>query len=395
MAMNKWKNGAIPGLLIHGSIGTVYCWSLLQSSISECIPGNIGWAFSLAIFFLGISAAFLGPLVEKNVRLSSLLSAVFFAAGMILSGIACVIGSELLLYIGYGVVMGIGLGLGYLSPVKTLMMWFKNNKGLATGLAISGFGLAKILASPGFTWFIENYGIAQMFFFHGVFYFAIMILGAILLRKPEIEIYQAEKVKSIPEKIKTWWKKNKEIIQLPGFLALWAMFYLNITAGLAIIAEEKLIFMSIAISPVIGSILSAVFNSLGRLGSAWWSDYVERRAGIFAFAMLLSMVSCVVGFVFPSLMWLTILICNFGYGTGFAVMPSILHDRYGMKNVSQIHGLILSAWAFAGLSGNQLSSLLFGRGFSWGSVVLVIALIYLVGLKFGVALWKSKLPKIK
>lgn len=393
--MNRWKNGAIPGLLIHGSIGTVYCWSLLQTSISECIPGDIGWAFSLAIFFLGISAAFLGPLVERNVRLSSLLSAGFFAAGMILSGIACFIGSELLLYLGYGVIMGIGLGLGYLSPVKTLMMWFKNNKGLATGLAIAGFGLAKVLASPGFSWFIENYGIVEMFFFHGVFYFVIMLIGALLLRKPELEEYEPSVFRTAKEKIKDWWQRNKEIVQLPGFLALWAMFYLNITAGLAIIADEKLIFITMAISPVLGSILSAIFNSLGRLGSAWWSDYVERRAGIFALMMLLSMLSCLLGFIFPSLMWLTVLICNFGYGTGFAIMPSILHDRYGMKNVSSIHGLILSAWAFAGLSGNQLSELLLDFKISWPMIMLVVSFIYLIGLKIGVYLWKSKLPKIK
>lgn len=393
--MNRWKNGAIPGLLIHGSIGTVYCWSLLQTSISECIPGNIGWAFSLAIFFLGISAAFLGPLVERDVRFASLLSAGFFAAGMILSGIACFIGSELLLYLGYGVIMGIGLGLGYLSPIKTLMMWFKDNKGLATGLAIAGFGLAKVLASPGFSWFIENYGIVKMFFFHGVFYFVIMLIGALLLRKPEKEEYEPRVFKTAKEKLKNWWQRNKEIIQLPGFLALWAMFYLNITAGLAIIADEKLIFITMAISPVLGSILSAIFNSLGRLGSAWWSDYVERRAGIFALAMLLSMLSCLFGFIFPSLMWLTVLICNFGYGTGFAIMPSILHDRYGMKNISSIHGLILSAWAFAGLSGNQLSEFLLSFKFSWPMIMLVVALIYLVGLKIGVYLWKSKLPKIR
>lgn len=395
MKMNRWKNGAIPGLLIHGSIGTVYCWSLLQTSISECIPGDIGWAFSLAIFFLGISAAFLGPLVERSVRLSSLLSAGFFAAGMILSGIACFIGSELLLYLGYGVIMGIGLGLGYLSPVKTLMMWFKNNKGLATGLAIAGFGLAKVLASPGFSWFIENYGIVEMFFFHGVFYFVIMLIGALLLRKPELEEYEPSVFRTAKEKIKDWWQRNKEIVQLPGFLALWAMFYLNITAGLAIIADEKLIFITMAISPVLGSILSAIFNSLGRLGSAWWSDYVERRAGIFALMMLLSMLSCLLGFIFPSLMWLTVLICNFGYGTGFAIMPSILHDRYGMKNVSSIHGLILSAWAFAGLSGNQLSELLLDFKISWPMIMLVVSFIYLIGLKIGVYLWKSKLPKIK
>ena len=106
MISNKWKYGAIPALLIHGSIGTVYCWSLLTYAVKDAMGMSCEWAFSLAIFFLGISAAFLGPFVEKNVKKASLISAICFGFGMILSGIACSIGNYLLFHIGYGVIMG-------------------------------------------------------------------------------------------------------------------------------------------------------------------------------------------------------------------------------------------------------------------------------------------------
>ena len=148
---NKWVRGAIPALLIHCSIGTVYCWSLLRDDIAlslGCTTGTIEWAFSLAIFFLGMSAAFAGNLVEKNVQSSAVLSTICFCLGMIGTSVSIQIGSVIGVLLSYGCIMGIGLGVGYLTPVKTLMMWFSEHKGLATGIAITGFGLAKVIASP-------------------------------------------------------------------------------------------------------------------------------------------------------------------------------------------------------------------------------------------------------
>lgn len=147
---NKWVRAAIPALLLHCSIGTVYCWSLLKSDIAEYLgrsKGEVEWAFSIAIFFLGMSAAFAGRIVEKNIHKSSLIATFCFAAGFAGTGLCVHLKSLIGIYICYGVIMGIGLGLGYLSPVKTLMLWFSEQKGLATGLAVAGFGLAKVIAS--------------------------------------------------------------------------------------------------------------------------------------------------------------------------------------------------------------------------------------------------------
>ncbi|MBO5977756.1 MAG: MFS transporter [Bacteroidales bacterium] len=167
---NKWLNGAIPALLIHCSIGTVYCWSLLKDAIAAQLGSSVAsieWAFSLAIFFLGMSAAFGGNLVEKNVKRSAFLSTICFTVGMIGTGFAILMASPVAVLLSYGVVMGIGLGIGYLTPVKTLMMWFSEHKGLATGIAITGFGLAKVIASPIIQYLLSVTSIYNLFFILG------------------------------------------------------------------------------------------------------------------------------------------------------------------------------------------------------------------------------------
>ena len=174
LASNKWIRAAIPALLLHCSIGTVYCWSIFSQEIADYIgfsKGATEWAFSFAIFFLGMSAAFLGNVVEKDIHKSSLIATICFALGMAGTGFFIYYGglhkgSVLALigiYVCYGFIMGIGLGTGYLSPVKTLMLWFQDRKGLATGLAVAGFGAAKAIASPIMQSLLSNLGEGGIF----------------------------------------------------------------------------------------------------------------------------------------------------------------------------------------------------------------------------------------
>lgn len=196
---NKWVRAAIPALLLHCSIGTVYCWSIFSQEIADYIgfsKAATEWAFSFAIFFLGMSAAFLGNVVEKDIHKSSLIATICFSLGMVGTGFFIYYGgahkgSVLALvgiYISYGFIMGIGLGTGYLSPVKTLMLWFEDRKGLATGLAVAGFGAAKAIASPIMQALLDNLGdggIYKMFLILAVVYFIMMFVGHLLLKKPE------------------------------------------------------------------------------------------------------------------------------------------------------------------------------------------------------------------
>ena len=375
---NKWIRGAIPALLLHCSIGTVYCWSIFSQEIANYIgfsKGAVEWAFSFAIFFLGMSAAFLGNIVEKDIHKSSLIATICFAAGMALTGV-CIWyggahkGSVLALvgiYISYGFIMGVGLGTGYLSPVKTLMLWFSDRKGLATGLAVAGFGAAKAIASPIMQKMLgenKNGEIWKMFVILAAVYFVMMFIGHLLLAKPADwhEPAKGEKKPGIIETIKTK--------PVANYIGIWLMFYINITCGLALISQEKMIVKCIGLGSSIGiiSTISAIFNAGGRLGFSAWADKMKDRNTIYKMIFIISIVLTALTIATKGiangagnmalivLVMALIFMVNAGYGGGFSNVPTLLSDHYGMGSISAIHGITLSAWAFAGLTGNQMAN---------------------------------------
>lgn len=389
---NKWTRAAIPALLLHCSIGTVYCWSLVKSDIAEYIgrsKGEVEWAFSIAIFFLGMSAAFAGRIVEKDIHKSSLIATCCFVVGFAGTGLAVQLKSLAGIYLCYGVVMGIGLGLGYLSPVKTLMLWFSEQKGLATGLAVAGFGLAKVIASPVMTGLIDSVGIIKMFYVLAVVYFIMMFTGHLLLKKPDGWV----------EEQGTGGAKVGEILKNPVFIGIWLMFYINITCGLALISQEKDILTTMGVSAAVISLvssMSAIFNAGGRIGFSAAADKLKDRNTIYKLIFILSIgISLITiftnavnnGIVILAVILLCII--NAGYGGGFSNLPTLLSDRFGMKSISQIHGLALSAWAFAGLSGNQLSSYIVSATDSFTNVLYVTTILYAVALVISFVLVKS------
>lgn len=382
-SQNKWICAAIPALLLHCSIGTVYCWSIFSQEIADYIgfsKGATEWAFSFAIFFLGMSAAFLGNVVEKDIHKSSLIAAVCFALGMAGTGFFIYYGGQhthslvslIGIYISYGFIMGIGLGTGYLSPVKTLMLWFEDRKGLATGLAVAGFGAAKAIASPIMQAMLDGLGdggIYKMFWILACVYFVMMFVGHLLLKKPEgwHEPQKKEKGQGILSVIKTR--------PITNYIGIWVMFYINITCGLALISQEKMIVKCIGLAGVVGiiSTISAIFNAGGRLGFSAWADTMKDRNTIYKLIFILSI-------VFTGLVMITggirngsgsilltilvlclIFVVNAGYGGGFPNVPTLLSDHYGMGSISALHGITLSAWAFAGLTGNQIANLIVNK----------------------------------
>ncbi len=375
---NKWLRAAIPALLLHCSIGTVYCWSIFSKEIADYIgfsKGAVEWAFSFAIFFLGMSAAFLGNLVERNIHKSSLIATICFALGMAGTGFFIYYGgvhqkslvSLIGIYVSYGFVMGIGLGTGYLSPVKTLMLWFQDKKGLATGLAVAGFGAAKAIASPIMQALMNNLGkdgIYKMFYILAAVYFVMMFVGHLLLAKPADWHEPTTKTK---EQGIIATLKSKPII---NYIGIWLMFYINITCGLALISQEKAIVKCIGLggAAAIISTISAIFNAGGRLGFSAWADKLRDRNTIYKLIFILSIAFTGIviatrgiengsGNILLIIFVLTLIFfVNAGYGGGFSNVPTLLSDHYGMGNISAIHGITLSAWAFAGLSGNQMAS---------------------------------------
>ena len=379
-------------LLLHCSIGTVYCWSIFSQEIADYIGHSKGateWAFSFAIFFLGMSAAFLGNIVEKDIHKSSLIAAICFAAGMAGTGFfiyyggahkqvladGTVKGSMVALigiYVCYGFLMGVGLGTGYLSPVKTLMLWFKDRKGLATGLAVAGFGAAKAIASPIMQAMLAGLGeggIYKMFLILAAVYFVMMFIGHLLLKKPEDwhEPAKSDKTPGIMEVIKTR--------PITNYIGIWLMFYINITCGLALISQEKMIVKCIGLAGSVGiiSTVSAVFNAGGRLGLSAMADKLKDRNTMYKIIFVASIIftAAVVATggvengagntVLTVLVLVLIMVVNAGYGGGFSNVPTLLSDNYGMGSISALHGITLSAWAFAGLTGNQLANFIVSK----------------------------------
>ena len=380
---NKWIRGAIPALLLHCSIGTVYCWSIFSQEIADYIgfsKGATEWAFSFAIFFLGMSAAFLGNLVEKNIHKSSLIATLCFSCGMAGTGFfiqwgGAHRGNPLALvgiYICYGFIMGCGLGTGYLSPVKTLMLWFKDRKGLATGLAVAGFGAAKAIASPIMQALLgdnKNGEIFKMFYILACVYFVMMFIGHLILAKPADWV--EPQTKSKDEGIIATLKREPII----SYVAIWLMFYINITCGLALISQEKMIVKCLGLASAVGiiSTISAVFNAGGRLGFSAWADSMKDRNSVYKLIFILSIAfTAIVYFakgiengagniILTVFVLALIFIVNAGYGGGFSNIPTLLSDHYGMGSISAIHGITLSAWAFAGLTGNQMANAIVQR----------------------------------
>ena len=399
---NKWMRAAIPALLIHCSIGTVYCWSLLKGGIAEYIgrpKSEVEWAFSLAIFCLGMSAAFAGKIVERDIHKASLIAAVCYAAGMAGTGFFIQQKSLIGIFLSYGVLMGIGCGIGYLSPVKTLMLWFKNNKGLATGIAVAGFGLAKVIASPIIEMLLgatnsdgtlaDPSRLYKLFYILAVVYFIMMFAGHLLLKKPADWVEVSAQAKGT---------HTLDIFKNKTFIGIWLMFYLNITCGLALISQEKDLLHSIGFGAIATiSSLTAIFNAGGRLGFSAFADRLKDRNTIYIWIFGLSIGATTITLLangvdnaIVPLIILLLCVINAGYGGGFSSLPPLLADRFGMETISTVHGLTLSAWAFAGLSGNQLSALIIAKTGSYNNVLYAILAMYAVAFFISAFLLRAK-----
>lgn len=405
---NKWMRAAVPALLIHCSIGTVYCWSTFKEAIASKIGMStfaVGWAFSLAIFFLGMSAAFAGKMVEKNIHKSSLVSCICFTLGMIGTGLFINFTTGVLALIGiflcYGCILGIGLGIGYLTPVKTLMLWFPKQKGLATGISIMGFGLAKAIATPIMEVLQTKLGISAMFYILGGVYFVMMLLGHFLLKKPEGWVEDEEKNNSF---------KPMELFKNKTFLGIWLMFFINIHCGLALITYEKQIlsvaFNGLAIATAMIAIIpsvTAAFNAIGRIGYSTISDKMKDRntvykiifassilftaVALFTFAISNGSKSIIFGIIAVALL----IIVNLGYGGGFSTLPALLSSRFGMDKISKIHGIALSAWAVAGITGNNMSEVILkATNRTYDYILIATLALYVIAFVISVTMIKGK-----
>lgn len=391
---NRWLIAA-SAVGLHISIGSVYAWSNFTNPLID----EFGWTsqqvqltFSIAILFLGLSAAFLGHFVEKyGPKKAGLLAAGFFGAGIIGSGLAVNMGSLPLLYVTYGVLGGIGLGVGYIAPVSTLVKWFPDRRGLATGLAIMGFGFAAAIASPIMDSLIKSVGTANTFYILGISYFVIMTLSALYLERPPVG-WVPEGFKDKMQSGKTKIKEDlaqltaNEAVKTKRFYYLWLMLFINITCGIAILSAAKpLAEESIGLSTGEAAALVGIlglFNGFGRLGWATISDYIGRpNTYTIFFASQIILFMALPHTTTAILFQVMLAVIYTMYGGGFAAIPAFIGDVFGTKQLGAIHGYILTAWAAAGLAGPMFAAWIkdstgsYAASLSFFSVLFVVALI--------------------
>lgn len=390
MMDKKWMI-VLASVGIHISIGSVYAWSVFTKPVMQmlgCSLKEVQFAFSIAILFLGFSASFLGKYVEKyGSKKAGLVSTAFFVTGMIGTGLAIYFKSLLLLYIFYGVIGGIGLGIGYITPVSTLVKWFPRNRGFATGCAIMGFGFASLIAGPIIQFLITVLPLYLVPILMGAIYCLIMTIASFQFSLPQFAQHHAE------SKIMSKGITAKQALGTWQFYAMWAILFINIFCGIAIIsiaspmAQEMTGMGAAAAATMVGFI--GLYNGLGRILWSSFSDYVGRPITYIIFFIIqimgFYMLTSFNVHLFTSLIYV-IMTC---YGGGFAAIPAYIGDVFGVKQLSVIHGHILTAWAIAGLLAPMFLAWVKEATNGYTEVLFVfvglyvIALIISIILKFG------------
>lgn len=380
---NRWL---VPpaALAVHLCIGQAYAFSVFNAPLSKVIgitqsaPDDwalttLGWIFSLAIFFLGLSAAFAGKWLERvGPRRTMFTAACCFGGGLLISALGVKLHQIWLLYLGYGVVGGIGLGLGYVSPVSTLIRWFPDRRGMATGMAIMGFGGGAMIAAPLSVALMKHFssatsvGVAETFMVLAVLYFISMSIGALAIRVPAPGWKPAGWTAPV-EKKKMITQNNvhiDEALKTPQFYLLWFVLFLNVTAGIGVLGQASVMIQEsfkgvVSTAAAAGFVgLLSLFNMGGRFVWASTSDYIGRKNTYYLYFAIGAILYWLVP-SFASAGNVVLFVLAYGvilsfYGGGFSTIPAYLADIFGTAYVGGIHGRLLTAWAMAGIAGPTL-----------------------------------------
>jgi len=379
---NRWL---IPpaALAVHLCIGEVYGFSVFNDPLTRVIGINrsikgqdwtipqIGWTYSVGLIMLGLSAALLGRWVERvGPRRTMFTSACCFSGGLLISSVGVALHNIVLLYLGYGVIGGIGLGLGYIAPVSTLVKWFPDRPGMATGMAIMGFGGGALIGAPLAVEFMGHFqsstsvGVKETFRVMGCLYFALMMFGAFIVRVPVHGWKPKGYVPSSrPQKLVTDAHVSVDVAwKTPQFWLLWAVLCLNVTAGIGILGQASLMAQNMfgvpaAVGAGYAGLLS-IFNMGGRFFWSSISDLTGRKmiycvyfllgAVLYMLVPVTQKIHSVTFFVFVTAIIISM------YGGGFATIPAYLRDLFGTMHLGAIHGRLITAWSMAAVLGPQL-----------------------------------------
>jgi MFS family permease len=381
---NRWL---VPpaALAIHLSIGQAYAFSVFNLPLSQAIGiskpapddwklSTLGWVFSVAIVFLGLSAAVWGRWLDRvGPRRAMFTSALCFGGGFVVAAAGVWAHQFWLLVLGYGVIGGIGLGLGYISPVSTLIRWFPDRPGMATGLAIMGFGGGAMIASPLSVALMDRFksatsvGVAETFVAMGVIYFVFMMFGVLTVRVPAEGWRPAGFVPKAAGSQKLVTAAQVEVgtaFRTPQFWLLWIVLCMNVTAGIGVLSQasamsQEMFPARITAAAAAGFVgLLSLANMAGRFIWSSLSDVIGRKSTYFIFftlgAILYATIPTTGRMGSIALFVLGYAVILSMYGGGFATIPAYLRDLFGTMQVGAIHGRLLTAWSTAGVLGPVL-----------------------------------------
>jgi MFS transporter, OFA family, oxalate/formate antiporter len=384
--MNRWGI-ALAGFLMQVALGAVYAWSVFVNPLIKAYgwsKSEVTWTFTIAIFTLGVASFFGGLwLNKKGPRVVALTAGFLYGLGVFLASFS---DHKLWwLYLSYGFIGGVGLGLGYIVPVAVLVKWFPDKRGLITGIAVGGFGAGALVTAPVATKLIASVGIPQTFAYLGIAYFVVVVVTGFFMQNPPagwapegwtpsatLTKQRATKDYTLGGALATW-----------QWWALWLLLFLNTSAGISLISQESPIFQKLSgATPAIAAGMVGIVsigNAVGRIFWAWVSDGITRR-WTFAVMFLLQcglfwMLASLTTTAIITVVSFIILMC---YGGGFGTMPAFTADYFGSKNVGPIYGLMLTAWGMASYFGPQLIVKMLGAGNDYTSGLHTIAMIVLV-----------------
>lgn len=411
---NRWLIAA-SAVFIHISIGAAYAYSVYTQPLVETkgwSMASVTTAFTIMMVLGGGSAALFGKFVERSgPRKSAMLAAVLFGLGQAGSGFAISMDSLTGFLLSYGLLSGLGLGIGYIAPVSTLVKWFPDKRGLATGMAVLGFGTGALITAPVAASLIETIGISYTFYILGISYFVLMMLGASYIAPPPGNWMPAgmkAAVKAGTRKMKKDLSQatSGEAVRTKHFWMLWTMMLINTSAGIMMISvaspmAQNIVGLSAGAAATMVGIMG-VFNGGGRLGWAAASDYISRPK-VFIIFFIIQLVAFITlpiitsAFIFQIFIFLVVS-C---YGGGFSNLPAFIGDLFGTKELGAIHGYLLTTWSLGGLIGPTLVSQIYTRTGSYIPVfyvftgLIIIALIISILLNRSIQKVKSKEEKLQ
>jgi MFS family permease len=365
--INRWQI-PVGAVAVHICIGSVYSWSTFNRPIQALFPASPWWfsppyiTFTTALVLLGLSAAFGGPWVERRgPRVAATAAALFFGIGLLIGGAGLALQQSVLVWAGMGIVGGIGCGLGYISPVSTLVKWFPDRRGMATGMAIMGFGGGAFLAGYLNVYLMDRIGVARTIMVLGAFYLVIMLIGAAILQRPPEGWKPAGWT---PPDVSDTMISRKSVsrnfaISTVQFYLLWGILFINVTAGIGILAQASPMMQDLfqktpKEAAAVVSMIS-LFNAGGRFFWASSSDYIGRRNTYTLFFVAQFILFLLIPGLAAQGSWIlfeaSLFVVFTMYGGGFATIPAFLADIFGPENVGAIHGAVLTAWSAAAVVG--------------------------------------------